>query len=105
MGELRYLVAHYFRGETCNLCTITHSPWRRKAGWDQAVRDLGVPFDLLHMNELSPDLARFVDDRAACVVAEDAGVRSLLVTDDELAALDGSVRAFFLLLRDRLSTL
>lgn len=106
VGELRYLVGHYLRGESCSLCDITHSPWRRKAEWDEQVRALGIPFDLLHLNELDPGLAAFVGDRAACVVAEatsDGTVdRTLLITNDELAEMDGSVAAFFTLLSERL---
>jgi len=102
-GELRYLAGHYLRGESCSLCDITHSPFRRKAAWDRAVAGLGIPVDLLHLNELDPELAEFVGDRAACVVAETANGRVLLMSNDELTALDGSVDAFVVLLRDRLS--
>lgn len=103
VGELRYLVGHYLRGESCSLCDITHSPWRRKAEWDAAAAALGIPFDLLHLNELDPEMSAFVGDRAACVVAETDDQRVLLVTNEELTALDGSVPEFFTLLRERLS--
>lgn len=107
VGELRYLVGHYLRGESCTLCDITHSPWRRKAEWDAEAASLAMPFDLLHLNELDPDLAEFVGDRAACVVLEQASDgavdRTLLITNDELAEMDGSVAAFFTLLRERAS--
>ncbi len=107
VGELRYLVGHYLRGESCSLCDITHSPWRRKAAWDAEVATLDIPFDLLHLNELGPDLASFVGDRAACVVLErtnDGAVdRTLLISNDELVGADGSVQAFFTVLRQRLS--
>lgn len=108
VGELRYLVGHYLRGESCSLCDITHSPWRRKAEWDAEAAALDMPFDLLHLNELDPGLAAFVGDRAACVVLEqtrDGSVdRTLLISNDELAKTEGSVSAFFTLLRERLST-
>lgn len=107
VGELRYLVGHYLRGESCSLCDITHSPWRRKAAWDAEVATLDIPFDLLHLNELDPALAAFVGDRAACVVLErtneGAVDRTLLISNDELADIDGSVPAFFSVLRERLS--
>lgn len=104
-GEFRYLIDHYLRGESCSLCDITHSPFRRKAAWDQHVADLGIPFDLLHLNELDPPLAAFVGDRAACVIAETGDERVMLLTNDELGALDGSVDAFFTVLKDRLAKL
>ncbi len=102
-GEFRYLIDHYLRGESCSLCDITHSPFRRKAVWDQQAAELGIPFTLLHLNELDPSLAQFVGDRAACVVAETADDRILLLGNEELAAVDGSVEDFFTLVRARLA--
>lgn len=101
-GELQYLIRHYLRGESCSLCDITHSPVRRKAAWDEQVARLGIPFTLLHLNELDPALAEFVSDRAACVVAETPEGLVLLIDNDALSALDGSVPEFFALLRERL---
>lgn len=102
-GELRYLAGHYLRGESCSLCDITHSPFRRKAAWDRQVAALGIPFDLLHLNELDPPLAAFVGDRAACVVADTTDGLLLLLSNDELSSAQGDVDAFFVLLRDRLA--
>lgn len=102
-GELQYLIRHYLRGESCSLCDITHSPLRRKAEWDEQVDALGIPFSLLHLNELDPALAEFVGDRAACVVAETPEGFVLLIDNDDLTAVDGSVAEFFALLRDRLA--
>ena len=101
-GELRYLAGHYLRGESCSLCDITHSPFRRKAAWDRQVTALGIPFDLLHLNELDPPLAAFVGDRAACVVADTEHGRRLLLGNEELSAVHGDVDAFFALLRQTL---
>ena len=101
-GEFRYLIDHYLRGESCSLCEITHSPFRRRAAWDKGVAALGVPLIVLHLNELGPGLADFVGDRAECVVAEADDDWVLLISRDELSALDGSVDTFFTLLRERL---
>jgi len=49
-GEFRYLIDHYLRGESCSLCDITHSPFRRKAAWDKSVAALDVPLIVLHLN-------------------------------------------------------
>ena len=98
-GELRYLAGHYLRGQSCSLCDITHSPFRRKAAWDAAVADLGIPFTLVHLNEMDPDLEAFVGDRAACVVAETADGWQLVLGNDTLSALHGDVPSFFATLR------
>lgn len=103
-GEFRYLIDHYLRGDSCSLCDITHSPFRRKAAWDEQVEKLGIPFTLLHLNELDDELAAFVGDSAACVVAEASEGWTFVLRNDDLAALDGSVDAFFTLLRERLTS-
>ena len=102
-GELRYLAGHYLRGQSCSLCDITHSPFRRKAAWDTAVADLGVPFDLLHLNELDADLAAHVGDDAAMVIGEHPTGRITLMDNDDLTRLHGDVAAFFAELRMRMA--
>ncbi len=94
VGEARYLIGHYLRGDSCSLCDITHSPFRRKAAWDARVRELGIPFELVHLNEMEPALAAFVGDQAACVVADTAEGWVLILGNDELAATHGDVDAF-----------
>ena len=101
-GELRYLAGHYLRGQSCSLCDITHSPFRRKAAWDAAVAELGIPFDLLHLNELDPDLAGYVGDDAAMVIGERSAGRVTLLGNDELTTLHGDVHGFFDALRARM---
>jgi len=98
-GELRYLAGHYFHGQSCSLCDITHSPFRRKAAWTAAVAELGIPFSLVHLNEMEPGLAEFVGDRAACVVAETAAGWQMVLGNDTLSSLHGEVPAFFAALR------
>jgi hypothetical protein len=102
-GELRYLAGHYLRGQSCSLCEITHSPFRRKAAWDAGVADLGIPIDLLHLNELDAGLAAHVGDEAAMVVGERPDMRVTLMDNDDLTRLAGDVSGFFSLLRLRLS--
>ena len=94
VGEVRYLIGHYLRGKSCTLCDITHSTLRRKAAWDDGVRALGIPFELVHLNEMEPGLATFVGDRAACVVADTPTGWVLVLGNDELAATGGSIDAF-----------
>ena len=103
-GELRYLAGHYLRGQACSLCDITHSPFRRKAAWDAAVAELGIPFDLLHLNELDPGLAAYVGDDAAMVIGERSGGRVTLLDNAALTSLHGNVHGFFGELRARMAS-
>lgn len=102
-GELRYLAGHYLRGESCSLCEITHGRVRRKAEWDEACAGLGIPFDLLHLNEIEPDLRAHVGDRAAMVVAETSTGFVTLITNEELTEVQGDVAAFMTVLQRRLA--
>jgi hypothetical protein len=102
-GELRYLAGHYLHGQTCSLCDITHSPFRRTAAWDAAVAGLGIPFVLLHLNELGPDLAAYVGDDAAMVIGERPEGRVTLLDNEELTRLHGDLPAFFGVLRERMA--
>lgn len=72
IGELRYLTGH-----------------------------LGVPFTLLHRNELPPDMAAFVGDRTACVIAERKREYTFLLGNDDLADCAGDVKRFIALLTTR----
>jgi len=103
MGELRYLTGHLLRGEHCSLCDITHAGIGRKKAWDAAVASLGIPFTLLHLNEMDVELAQFVGDRAACVLAESPKGYEFVLGDAELAACRGDVGKFFIRLEGVLS--
>ncbi len=95
LGEAAYVWGKLRGTRHCALCDITHSPVRRKPAWDAMVARLGVPVQLVHLNEMSPEVADAVRAAGAPVVLveEPAGLRVLL-SADELDALDGSVGAF-----------
>ena len=102
-GELRYLAGHYLHGQICSLCDITHSPFRRKAAWDAGVAELGIPFDLLHLNELEPGLADVRGRRRRHGDRRAPTGRVTLLDNSELTALHGDVPGFFAELRTRLA--
>lgn len=104
LGELSYLIGKALRIRHCALCDITHSPLRRKAAWDQMVGQLGVPFTLLHRNELPADVA---DSARSCgtpaVLGRCAdGDLMVLLGPDDLERPGGSVDQFHELLRGAL---
>ncbi|WP_137845889.1 hypothetical protein [Microbacterium sp. 2FI] len=94
IGELRYLVGHMLGTTRCGLCDVTHS-WRRKPEWDAMVARLGIPFDLVHLNEMDAETAEAVRLSGSPVVfaRTEAGLQPVLRAD-ELDRLDGSVAAF-----------
>ena len=105
VGEVRYIVGHLLGTTSCALCDITHSPIRRKREWDAMVADLGVPVDLRHLNELDEREAAAVGDSAPIVLAERDGMLVPLLDAAQLDALDGSVSAFGVAVREALANL
>lgn len=94
-GEAAYVVGHLLGRRECALCDITHSPVRRKPAWDRMVEDLGVPFTLLHRNELNADLVRaIVGVRLPVVLAKRESRWSVALDADALGTCAGDIDAF-----------
>ncbi len=105
LGEAAYIWGKLRGTRHCALCDITHSPLRRKPAWDAMVARLGVPFELLHLNELSPELADAVQTSGAPVIlVEDSSGLQVLFTGDELDTLGGSIDALEAALGQRLGS-
>ena len=93
-GELAYVVGKLMGRVHCALCDITHSPVRRKAEWDAFAARLSIPITLLHLNELTPELAGAVDGRSPVVLGRRDDQWLRLVEPAQLDSLGGSVTAF-----------
>ena len=103
LGEAAYVWGRLRGTRHCSLCDITHSPWRRKPAWDAMAAGLAVPIRLLHRNELEDDLAAVVARVGTPVVlGRDDGEWFVVVGDEELTAMDGSVDRLGMLLHERL---
>lgn len=69
-GEIAYWVGARLGLKHCALCEITHGVFREKAQWQECERRFPVPFEALHLDEISPDIRALVGGSAPCVVAE-----------------------------------
>jgi hypothetical protein len=85
-GELAYVVGHLLGRRSCALCDITHGGLRRRPEFDEAAAALGIPFELLHRDERSPEVVALTEGALPCVVAEGDGERIVLVDRAGLAA-------------------
>lgn len=96
VGEARYVIGHLLGTAECALCDITHSPVRRKPEWDRFVARLGIPFIVLHRNEVDDALAAAIrTETLPLVVAHRAdGSITVALTAEQLAAVGGSVAGF-----------
>ena len=105
IGEARYVIGKLLGTAHCALCDITHSPVRRKPEWDRMVAELGLPVDLVHLNEMDAVVTAATATHGSPVVLgrrRDGTVEALLMPD-ELEVLGGSVAAFRSALVDALS--
>ncbi|WP_061963158.1 hypothetical protein [Demequina aurantiaca] len=103
-GELTYVVGHLIGTKHCALCDITHSPIRRKPEWKAMVARLGVPFRLLHRNEMPADIAAAVAGRElAIVLAKVDGRWVEALSSQQLEAVHGDVPALEAALRASVS--
>ena len=94
LGELRYLIGRTFGHGHCELCDITHGRVRKKPEFDALQADFGLPIEVVHLDERSPDLASFTSGRAPCVVAETADGYRMLLAAEDLARCRGDVEHF-----------
>lgn len=96
IGELRYVVGKLLGTAHCGLCDITHSAIHRKPSWDAMAARLGVPFTLLHLNEMTDDVADAVRESGSAVVLARTQHDGLTVVlgPEALDGLGGSVTSF-----------
>ncbi len=96
VGEGKYIIGKMLGTAHCALCDITHSPVRRKREWNRMVAGLGIPFMLVHLNEMPADVAAVVgqDGSPAVLARLNDGAVITLLTESQLDRLGGSVAAF-----------
>jgi hypothetical protein len=104
LGEAAYVCGKLRGTRHCALCDVTHGRVRRKPESDRTVADLGIPVDLLHLDEMPADVRLAVAACGAPAVLGRTGAGLLpLVVGTEIDALDGSVARLGDLLRARLA--
>lgn len=95
LGEAAYVWGKLRGTRHCGLCDITHATARRKPAWDALVARLPMRFTLLHLNELTDDIASAVQTNGAPVVLgrHDGGLL-LLLSPADIDEAAGDVVAF-----------
>ena len=93
-GELAFLFGRLTGRTECVLCDITHGTFKKKSAFSSAKQTLGVPFEILHLDELDTTLCSFKES-APCVVAIRGSKCSMLLSKAELALCDSEVERFF----------
>ncbi len=94
-GELSYAIGKVRGTAHCGLCDVTHRGVRTKRQWTAMVRELGMPFELVHLNERTPDVRAASAERTPCVLARTRdGDLVYLLGPADLDSLGGDVDAF-----------
>ena len=93
-GEIAFLFGKFTGRTECALCDITHGPFKKKTAFSRAQQTLGVPFEILHLDELDSTLYSFKDS-AHCVVAVRGSECSILLSKAELELCDSDIDRFF----------
>jgi hypothetical protein len=86
LGEVRYALGKVFANGHCSLCDLTHRGLKRRAEWDALVARLGVPFELVHRNEMDESVRRAAGGGLPCILAARASQLEVLLGPDDLAA-------------------
>ncbi|WP_436774691.1 hypothetical protein [Yinghuangia sp. YIM S09857] len=93
-GELAFALGKARGTAHCALSDLTHAGRRRRPEWDALVATMGVPFEVVHLNERDEAVAAASEGRTPCVLAHtDSGIVVLLGPED-LAAIGTSVLRF-----------
>jgi hypothetical protein len=98
-GELRYAVGKMLGTAHCALCDITHGSVREKRGFAACREALPVPLRNVHLDERTPEVARFTEGKTPCLVAHTPEGLVLVLGAEALDECEGSVTRF----RDALS--
>ncbi|WTW93514.1 hypothetical protein OG216_09065 [Streptomycetaceae bacterium NBC_01309] len=93
-GELAYAIGKARGTAHCALSDLTHTGRRRRPDWDALLATLGVPFDVVHLNERDEAVVAASKGRTPCVLAHtDTGI-VMLLGPDYLAAIGTNVLRF-----------
>ena len=102
IGELQYFWGKIRGTAHCALCDITHGKLKEKVSFKECKQGLGVPFELLHLDELNPELEKFINN-APCVIGVKGNSYSIILNSEELENCKSDVGAFSDLLNSKIS--
>lgn len=98
-GELTYVLGKLRGTTSCALCDISHRGLRSNPKWKDMACTLGVPFDLVHRNERSAEVARLTGDLTPAVVAQTSGGHQVVMGPEDFAGVAGDAQEFIRALR------
>jgi hypothetical protein len=88
-GEAVYILNKLIGRAECPLCEITHRGLTRRPDFDRACAGLGVPFELVHLDQRTDDIVEASGGHAPCVLARTDRGLCWLLGRDEIEACSG----------------
>ncbi|MFC0003999.1 hypothetical protein [Micromonospora siamensis] len=93
-GELAYLIGKARGTAECALCDVTHGPLGPRRRWRELRAGLGVPVEMVHLNERDAQVRTASEGGTPCLLAITDDGPVLLLGPLDLAAIGGSVDRF-----------
>ena len=106
-GELTYFFGHLIGVRSCSLCSISHSPIKKKASFKELEQHLftehGIVVRMIHLNERNEREKKASEGREPCMLLEypDESI-SMFLDSTDLKALSGRVSSLKKLILSRL---
>jgi len=85
-GEVAYVVGKLLGRRHCALCDITHGSLRPRPTWEACRTSVRVPFEVVHLDERTPEVRAASEGHAPCVLAHTDGGVELLLSSGDLEA-------------------
>lgn len=107
VGELTYFFGHLIGVRSCSLCSISHSPIKKKSSFKALEQHLleehGIAVKMIHLNERNEREHKASEGREPCMLLEypDQSI-SMFLDSTDLKALSGSVSSLKRLITSRL---
>ena len=107
VGELTYFFGHLIGVTSCSLCSISHSPIKKKASFKELEKHLleehGILVRMIHLNERNEREKKASEGREPCMLLEypDQSI-SMFLDSTDLKALSGRVSSLKKLILARL---
>ena len=70
VGEIAYWLGARLGRRHCALCDITHGLFSEKAEWRECRTELETPIELVHRDEMTPEMREASEGRLPCVLVE-----------------------------------
>lgn len=104
LGEMSYVIGKLRGTAHCSLCDISHGrSVRERKDWTNALDQLPLPLETVHLNEMDPATARVAGGNSPVVVYLGGDRDRILLTPADLDSCAGRVDRFLELVTDRLA--